>query len=471
MALSAAIVWEIRAATGSDTNGGGFKAGASGTDRSQQDAPQYAVTDAVTDGSSTITSATANFGTDVVGNVLYIAGGTAPITAGWYEIVSRTNATTIVVDRSTGLSAGTGATLNIGGALATLNKWIALHVASNTAWAKGDFTSNASIVLSQTVTPDMTNPPNRLIGYTTTRGDGGMAKLTLQTNTGLKGFQATGEGWNIANFHVDCDNLGTSRGFESSSNYTRWYNCKASNFKGFGFYASGAQIVAEFCEATAGGSGATAGFQADTQSFNAINCHAHDNPCPGFILFRLNICLDCVSESNTGASSHGFSIGHSVVFRGNVAYNNGGHGCLIASDFYVGNSIRSNIFSQNAGYGLIAQNPVFPANAMMDGNAYYSNTSGARSNIDGTTGIYAINPYTNVYDVTLSGDPFVDAANGDFRLNNTAGAGAACRAAGFPKSVPGRAALGYRDMGALQHQDSGGGGLLLGGGMSGGFDG
>ena len=60
----------------------------------------------------------------------------------------------------------------------------------------------------------------------------------------------------------------------------------------------------------------------------------------------------------------------------------------------------------------------------------------------------------------LTGDPFVDAANGNFQLNNTAGAGAACRAAGFPGTVPGLSAVGYADIGVYQHQDPAGGGGL-----------
>lgn len=110
MPIGAACVWEVRT-TGNDTNGGGYAGG--GTDWSQQDAAQYSVTDGVTAGTTTITSATANFGTDVVGNVMYVQGGSGSITAGWYQIVSRTNSTTIVVDRSTGLTAGTGVTPSV----------------------------------------------------------------------------------------------------------------------------------------------------------------------------------------------------------------------------------------------------------------------------------------------------------------------------------------------------------------------
>ena len=58
-----------------------FVTGASGTDHTLQDAAQYSVTDGVTNGTTTITSATANFGTDVVGNLMYVHGGTGIVAA------------------------------------------------------------------------------------------------------------------------------------------------------------------------------------------------------------------------------------------------------------------------------------------------------------------------------------------------------------------------------------------------------
>ena len=78
MALPAATVWEVRPTAGSDTNGGGFVAGASGTDYSQQNAANSAgsdisTTDVVATGVATITSATASFTSAIVGNVIYLA--------------------------------------------------------------------------------------------------------------------------------------------------------------------------------------------------------------------------------------------------------------------------------------------------------------------------------------------------------------------------------------------------------------
>jgi hypothetical protein len=76
--------------------------------------------------------------------------------------------------------------------------------------------------------------------------------------------------------------------------------------------------------------------------------------------------------------------------------------------------------------------------------------------------------------VTLTGNPYTNSAGGDFTLNNTAGAGAACRAAGTPGALPGVTQTGKLDLGVFQHADAGGGGgggLLTGPGMAGGMRG
>ena len=57
--------------------------------------------------------------------------------------------------------------------------------------------------------------------------------------------------------------------------------------------------------------------------------------------------------------------------------------------------------------------------------------------------------------IILSGDPYTNQGI-DYSLNNTAGAGAACRAAGFPGARTDGNNTGYGDVGAPQHQDAGG---------------
>lgn len=71
------------------------------------------VTDAVTNGTTTITSATAAFVASDVGRYIWVEGGTGTITGAYYTVVTVTNATTIVVNTATGLTTGTGATLTV----------------------------------------------------------------------------------------------------------------------------------------------------------------------------------------------------------------------------------------------------------------------------------------------------------------------------------------------------------------------
>lgn len=477
MALAAAITWEVRT-TGADTNGGGFKAGASGTDWSQQNTAQYAVADAVTDGTTTITSATASFGTDVVGNVLYITGGTAPITAGWYEIASRTSATAIVVDRSTGLTAGTGATLNIGGALATLGTVAPIAVGSNKIFvqASAGFSTTATITFAQSVTPDKTTPFTRLIGYTTVRTDAGKATLTLSTNTGLTAILSSGNGFSVENFSVNCASLGTSTGINlnGGGQYGRVRNCKVANFTTAGIVFRGSTQSVVDCEVTGGTAAATAAMNCATAAgaTGVLRNWVHDNACPGLVatVGQPGSIIWNLFTNNTGASSDGVRINFGSVIVNNVFYKNGRDG-LRQNDgnTVIGTLVRNNIFAQNSGYGMNAQSGAgTPADLGWDGNAYFSNTSGARNNLDSITGIDAISPYTNTLDVTLTGDPFTNAAADDYSLNNTAGAGAACRATGTPGAFPvGSTTAGKLDIGAVQHADpaaSGGSAVAIFGG-------
>jgi hypothetical protein len=65
------------------------------------------------------------------------------------------------------------------------------------------------------------------------------------------------------------------------------------------------------------------------------------------------------------------------------------------------------------------------AGQFFSNNAFGSNTGGNYSGCG-----------PGVDDVTLTGDPFTNASSGDFSLNNTSGAGAACKQAGVPTVIP-----------------------------------
>lgn len=469
MALSSSTVWEVRS-TGAATNGGGFVVGASGTDHSQQDAAQYSVTDGVTDGTTTITSATANFGTDVVGNIMYVQGGTGSITAGWYQITVRNSASSVTVDRSTGLTAGTGVTMKIGGALASLVTLGPLMVASNRAFIKAGsgYTQTASAVFTTSNTPSNTEPYTRLIGYTTTRGDGGRAVITLSTNTGLVGINSSaGNSLFIENLEVNCAGLGTSTGIYGGAYYVYLRNCKVSNFTAYGIRlaAGGERSLIDFCEVTGGTSAATAGIAIGSVVTSVTRCWVHDNACPGVISTVSGagtvVAFNLITN-NSGASSDGLNApdtGMNIIH--NTIYASGRDGIRVHTSYVTLNvTVRNNLLINNGGYGVNAPSAGFPATPLLDGNAYFNNTSGARNGIDSTAGILGVGAYTNVFDVILTGDPFTNAAGNVFTLNTTAGAGAAVRAAGLPGAFPGGLTTGYLDMGAAQHADpaAGGGG-------------
>ena len=201
MALSASIVWEFRTtATASMVNGGGYKSG--GTDYSQQDAAQWTATDlACTAASTTITSATGGFTSAAVGNVIHITAGTN-FTAGWYEITTYTNGTTLVLDRTPAPSLdGSSGTYYIGGALSlnsTLDDdFFDAVVAGNKIWVKsGSYTLGESVAM---LTAGTAASMSVIEGYNATRGDAPTGTNRPTFACGSANSFATANYWQIHN--------------------------------------------------------------------------------------------------------------------------------------------------------------------------------------------------------------------------------------------------------------------------------
>ncbi len=428
MTISIHTAFECRTqATGSTTNGGGWVPGSSGTDWTQQNSAQYASTDGVTNGTTTITSATANWGTDVVGNLAYVAGGTGSISGNWYQITARNSATSITVDRSTGLTTGTGATVNIGGAVDLATAISIMNNAGNgtsseyQCWIKNDgiYTTTAGFSLTTGGNFYGGGTANRFSGYTTTRGDGATAGneaiIRLSTNSNLTAISVTtAQASYFENLIVDGNGLSGSNGIVG---YCDVYNCKFINFAGFGVKTQTGYRMAR-CEVTGCTSAATAAVVANASSNNHIYaCNIHDNACPGIAMVNGNSnyinVVGCMIFNNSGASSDGINGAPSWLIMENTIYNNGRHG--IGYTTQAGNHplVIRNILANNGGWGIdnvasTAQPPLF----YFDGNAYYGNSSGDRTNLDATTAAngWNVGPYTNHYDVlhsALSTSPFV----------------------------------------------------------------
>ena len=456
MALSAALAWECRT-TGSDNNGGAFNVLASGVDYSQQNSPQYALTGVATSGAgATVLSASA--ASVMVGNCGRVVSGTN-FTAGTYEVVSVVVGVSITFDRSVASGVGSAGVINIGGAVATVAAITGRWAAQNIGWVKGgtDYTVTATTTLASGLNDIGSISPNQLTGYTTTRGDGGQATIKTSTNN-LALMTVAMCNVIISNFILDCNSTTTSTGLRitgaNPERGTRIVNTTAKNFTASGFSVEAGQAngaVFFRCLATAGSSAASGGFSYTSGVTGTFfDCLASGNSCHGFSFGGNNgsgTFVRCVAAGNkTGGTYHGFNLDAALGFAlllNCVAYDNSGDGIAFTGS-YESASLVNNILVSNGGYGVNFgtsqgwQAPVF------NYNAYYNNTSGARNNL-----------LAGANDVTLTGSPFTNGASGDFSLNNTAGAGAACRAAGFPGVFPG-GSTGYGDLGPIQHQDSGG---------------
>lgn len=459
--LSASVVWEARASGASDNNGGGFVAGASGTDYSQQNAAQLTLTDLATTGVvTTLTSVTGGFTAQMVGDIIHIVSGTN-FTAGFYQITVFTNSNTVTLDRAPTTAAGVGGTGSVGGALATLGTLSGAMVASNKAFVTGAFTSTTTTTFAQTVTPAAGTAPTDITGYGVTRGDGTHATLTLSGAGTITGVLASGLGFFIKQLDVDCGSITASTAFQIKGD-SRLYQCKANNFTTDGVIITGGNFNSvEECEITGGTSAATSGaISIGTASSNLVaRCYIHDNVCPGIVTAADVRIISNLITNNTGASSDGIRCIDQALIFSNTIHGNGRHGIFHNATADYANAWLNNILTNNGGYGISGSSgTALPARATYDGNVYgggaSANTSGARNLMDSVTGIYGVNPYTNVRDVTLSVSPYVGPTSGgtaNFALNDVPGGGQACRRAGSPGTFPGLATtVGYLDMGAVQ---------------------
>lgn len=455
MSLAAAIVWEVRQATGADTNGGGFKAGASGTDWSQQAAAQYSVTDGVTAGTTTITSATAAFGTDVVGNVIYVQGGTGAVTAGWYEIISRTNATTIVVDRSTGLTAGTGVTLKIGGALASLTKAGAVVVAGNKVYAKGTFGETLTLTIDGTGAL-----PIVWEGYGTARGDGSRSNQAIVEggNTRANCLSLAGITYNTFKYFTFQGATTKTVLWTVTPDYTVFFVCRVLKGTGtapasFGRTGYGRPIIDLIgCEV----SGCT-GDGVSLCSWYIDRCEVHGNTANAVSIEAYRVARGLTNSLIYDNGGDGVNMPASAalyVISGNTFDGNTGDAIEINGAGNATVSISNNIFEHSGGYNInVANAPSGTTTVTTVKNFYLAGSSGHVNNAARLTALEA--------DVQLTGDALTNVGGDDFSLDSTTGEGAAIRAAAFGNVFPSGNTTSYRDGGAVQHADAGGGGTIV----------
>jgi hypothetical protein len=405
----------------------------------------------------------------MVGNACYISG--TGVTTQRRFIIQYNTSLTFTLDTSIGT--GSALVVNVGGALNTINQAFGTTggVGSNLFWLKN------TGVAAYTITP--TSPPagvsgalTCLVGYNSLRGDQDAA--TSSTNMPVVQVNATASGQTclyVSNAFCCVRNISTNAGTGSIKAAYGFYlgttsvngkifavNCYASGLTAAGFCVTGYYNSIINCYATLCTSAALGGFLISGGICSIIGCSSIANACHGFNLNSAGVgysnFLGCVSAGNTG-TSHGFYIQDSditasptgCIIKNCVSYNNGGDGLqFTGSGSADWSTIQNNIFASNGGYGINSVTTNYTAfnkaySVFADYNAFYNNTA-PRNNFP-----------TGLHDVILTGNPFNLSTSTDFSLNSTAGAGAACRSAGFPGTLSGMSSTGYEDIGAIRHKD------------------
>ena len=442
------MCWDVRPATGSDSNGGGFDPGVSvpGTDYSQQTSPQVTFTDLVIGATTTqLTSVLNPFTSAHVGNVINITSGTG-FTVQRLEILS-VSGVTATCDKSAGTTASTGGHGKLGGSLATVSQAVTLAIASNSIYLLGTYT----VTSAQAISLVSAGLPTYVIGYSSTHGDGGQATWTTATNSVHLINPSGANGLNFVNIRFT-NTAGTPldaiHPTTSNASQLSFVNCY---FSGFRYAINGnysvdygiVNLLIDSCEITA----CTTDGIISSGGITVLASYIHGNTGFGINQGTATQCapvnltiLNSVIKSNSGTagvSGNGTASPYIPVVIVNCAFiNNTGDGLRMAGN--GGGQILllwNCIIDSNGGYGVrysIGSSTFFWGPSFRN-NAY---GSGSTANTSGDMGGSPA-PVKDASDVVLTADPFTSRSTGDFSLNSTAGGGAACKGAGYPTVIPG----------------------------------
>jgi hypothetical protein len=317
--------------------------------------------------------------------------------------------------------------------------------------------------------------PTVFQGYTTAPGDGGMATIdggTLGTSYVLLTVSAA-HIWITSLVFANNGASGNANGVAVTGARCVVDGCVFHDVRGTGLYFTGGSGVVSECEFYACNQSNTdglAGLNAFTATCTVQRCVAHDNVGTNGDGFRGTAFVgtatfhSCIADSNGryGFNLPGNQTSH-YLHRCDV-YNNGADGVRSSSDAGVITVVLENCnFVKNGGYGY---NAVASFNIMQGLVRSCGFGAGTRANTSGATNAGALASVSIVGSVIYAADvtPWVDPANGDFRVNLAAARGAGRGA--FTQTQAGYAGtVAYPDIGAAQHQEAASGGGGGGGGV------
>ena len=374
MAANATIIWRVFS-SGSDTLcGGGYDPSiGGGTDYSKQNSAQYNTSTATTSAASA-TIAWTSASSDMVGNVIQITAGTNA-TAGFYTVISVSAGVSITVDRNCTTAAGSGITLYLGGALATIGKLNGVAVAGNRLGVKGSFSRGSNDTLTSSV--GTATAPIVIEGYGTTLGDGYLGRTSnvkglTTTNMPTITYSSTFS-MNLGNFTV-VKYLNVSGTFNGTliNNPIELSSCVVSNAgttnarttvpQGGGFVYD--------CDLTTTGTASTvAALLLSNANCSIVGCHIFANGGSSYCIF---------------GSVPSSSITRNLLVGGNIGVNIGGLKWSVDGNTVVG--CTTGIFVNSANPQQITNNMLtdgttgvdfnsLAATAAMAGNYFRNNTT------------------------------------------------------------------------------------------------
>lgn len=289
-------------------------------------------------------------------------------------------------------------------------------------------------------------------GYSSSVDDSGIANIDNSSGATLLTI-ASATSCFYKQLKFSCSSGSGSTSLLSVTGGGHWFRCVFTGSRGSGINLSSTDAVVRECEAydnNKGNGASNAGFvsSSNTQFFS---CISHDNTgsnSSGFLITTANGTFNnCIADTNGGSGITTSSNPATLSITNCDFYNNGGDGIVIGNTVPI--IINCN-FIKNTGKAINVTG--LTRGGLVSHNGYGSGTQ-ANGSADSLSNIYddgtAITYASNV-------TPWVDPANGDFRIDlvaaNFAGRGA------FTETAPSYSGtIGYPDVGAAQSLTGGGG--------------
>jgi hypothetical protein len=424
--------------------------GSGGTDYSQQNSAQ--ATGTATSSTTTVTATTGIFTSNMVGNIIS-DGTTRKVITGF------TSSTVITVDSA---PSWTSATIYVGGAVSNLGDIFSLLVAGNKVWIAAGTYSRTTSINTGAVSGSATIGRISIEGYNTTRRDGAARPILTSATSSISIINVSASNFgNIEWVNLKFTHTGSPRG---SAIGNGGFNVSTLFFKNCIFDGVlqtitqfSTPVVMEGCEVL-NNTSTTAAILLTGSSNVFTGCDFHNNSGDAFR-----------DLNGYGSGNHRFT---SCQFTGN-----GGIGFNSVEAFALVVEFFDCLFVDNTGDAIKLTSAGTNAKTISIANCiFYNNTGFDINNLDNIIKVNnAIRFYRNNAhqanklsgigagqgNILLTADPFTNRAGRVYSYNTTAGGGAALRATGWPNTWPAGTTVGYKDVGPIQHQDSGSSGLLL----------